>query len=402
MNRRARHGERGIGLVAIAVWIVALAVITAAAVDIARLSHTASEMQAIADAAALAGVKTLYDNGLIADGTEITDARKYANKNRFDGKDFPVTDDATGRMTVEVGHYDDAGWHPGDSPTNAVRAVATGIDVQFVTANLIGSVLGSTATGSNVTKEAIAAIGCGPQCQPQLPIMLCEPLVTNLDPDAACSNSQITIGPLTQIPSPSDTSCWSCLSPGCGANTTTYLSLFPPECGGTGQATASIGENIDISNGHNTPVLQQLQNCIAPTTANVGGSPGKNRHFFRVPTSDNCNGCVQTSEIKHFVTIKIGCTDPACTDRDHCDCTGSDASGASYNTYNCSSGSPCHVDPSNTDPRAPTTPAVIPTGPDSGIWWAKQVCDTETCTGVSFGQCGGIKGFALVDNHTAP
>ena len=399
MKRRARHGERGIGMVAIAVWIVALAVITAAAVDIARLSHTASEVQTIADAAALAGVKTLFDNNLVSDGTEVTAARNYAHLNRFDGKDFPVTDDATGAMTVDVGHYNGTTFTSGGSPTNAVRAVATGIDVQFVTANLIGSIFGSTATGSNVTKRATAAIGCGPNCQPQLPVMLCQGLVTNLDADKLCDSSKFTLGPISQIPSPTDTSCWSCLSTGCGANTQNYLNLFPPECGGTGAATASIGENIDISNGHNTPILQNLLNCIAPTSATVNGSSGKNKHFFRVPVSDNCNGCVQTGEVKNFVTLKIGCTDPNCTDRDHCDCTGTDASGRPYNTYNCSSANPCHVDPSNTDPLGPITPAVVPNGPSSGIWWAMQACDTQTCTGVAFADCGGLSGFALVDDN---
>jgi hypothetical protein len=243
-----------------------------------------------------------------------------------------------------------------------------------------------------ITKEAIASFGCGTNCQPQLPVMLCQGLVQNLDPSLPCDSSNPNFGVLSQTPSPTDTSCWSCLSPGCGANTTTYLSLFPPECGGTGSVTASVGEDIDVSNGQNTPILRQLLDCISPTSQ----PNGKNQHFFRVPVSTDCNSCVQTSKITNFVTLKIGCTDPACTDRDHCPCTGSDANGHSYNTYNCSAGSPCHVDPTNTDPTAPVTPAVIVNGPTAGIYWAKQTCDTEVCTGVGFAQCAGLGGYALV------
>jgi len=42
MAPHRRKGERGIGLLVVALWIGALAVIAAVAVDIARLSHTAS------------------------------------------------------------------------------------------------------------------------------------------------------------------------------------------------------------------------------------------------------------------------------------------------------------------------------------------------------------------------
>jgi len=80
MKRQARHGERGIGLVAIGIWIVALAVMMAVAVDIARLSHSASEVQAIADAAALSGARALYNNGRTP-GPEVAAARKAANFN---------------------------------------------------------------------------------------------------------------------------------------------------------------------------------------------------------------------------------------------------------------------------------------------------------------------------------
>jgi len=391
MKRRARHGQRGIGLVAMAVWIVALAVIMAVAVDVARLSHTAGEVQTIADAAALAGAKALYDNRGVA-GPEVDAARGVGNVNRFDGRLFPLSDNADGTMTVEAGTFDGTTFNPGGGPpANAVRAVATGKAVQFVAGNLMGAVLGNTATGSDITKEAIAAYGCGSNCQPQLPIMLCQGLVTNLDPTQPCDPASLNLGPLTQTPAPDDTSCWSCLSPGCSASTPTYLALFPPECGGTGSATASVGEDVGVSNGQNTPVLRQLLDCISPTSQ----PNGKNQHFFRVPVSTDCSHCNQNSRITNFVTLKIGCTDPACTDRDHCACTGTDALGRRYNTYDCS-GAGCHPDPSNTDPSAPTTPAVITNGPTAGIYWAKQVCDTDVCTGVSFANCGGLGGFALI------
>src|SRR5689334_5052342 len=102
MERQRRKSERGIGLVATAVWIIAFAIIMAAAVDMARLSHTASEVQVIADAAALSGARALYLNGGTP-GPEQDAAWGVAHQNSFDGKIFPASNDATGSMIVDAG-----------------------------------------------------------------------------------------------------------------------------------------------------------------------------------------------------------------------------------------------------------------------------------------------------------
>src|SRR5215813_9313321 len=93
MNRRKRHGERGIGLVAAALWFAALAVLAAVAIDIARISHTASEMQGIADAAAIAGAKAVLEAGGTA-GPEQTAAFAVANQNYFNGTQFPTSNNS--------------------------------------------------------------------------------------------------------------------------------------------------------------------------------------------------------------------------------------------------------------------------------------------------------------------
>jgi hypothetical protein len=391
MKRHGRRRERGISLMAIGIWIVALAVMAAAAVDIARLAHTASEIQSIADASALSGTRALFKTG--GDSSQAIDAaRTTGNFNMFDGKFFPLTDDSTGSMAVDTGHFDGTTYTAGGAPPNAVRARPTGKNVHFVAGNLISAFVGgSGATGSDVTKEAIAAFGCGATCRPELPLAACigtppNQVNTALSPDVPCGT--VGVAPLSQAPA-AGSSCWTCLSPSCSTGSSSLENFLPPECGTPGAAPTTLGEQIEVDNGQHDSALKALKDCIKPTA-----SGGKNWHFFRVPVIDSCS-CTGTAKIVNFVTLKIGCTDPNCTSRESCACTGSDASGLPYNTWSCSSGSPCHVADPNNDP---TKPAVQDGGSDKGIWYPQQVCDEQPCNGIVLtpGSCGGDFGLALV------
>lgn len=62
MTNRRKH-ESGIALAVVAVFMVALLGFAALGIDVARLAHTASEVQAVADAAARGGAKALLDSG---------------------------------------------------------------------------------------------------------------------------------------------------------------------------------------------------------------------------------------------------------------------------------------------------------------------------------------------------
>jgi hypothetical protein len=97
---QARPGERGVALTAVALFMVVILGFVALGIDVARLAHTATEVQTVADAAARAGAKALYD----ADGAAnagITRAKLIGNDNPMNGGPAPVAD-----VVVDEGHYD--------------------------------------------------------------------------------------------------------------------------------------------------------------------------------------------------------------------------------------------------------------------------------------------------------
>ena len=63
MRRMDRSKERGIALAVVAIALVAIFAMIVIAVDVGRFAHTASEVQAIADLAALSGAKSVLVRG---------------------------------------------------------------------------------------------------------------------------------------------------------------------------------------------------------------------------------------------------------------------------------------------------------------------------------------------------
>src|SRR6266481_6170720 len=136
-----------------ALWILAFLGLTAIAVEIARLTHTATEVQASADAAALSGAAAL-GKGL----SEVTGGQNAATANSADGHAI-----ATSSVLIEKGHYDSsaaASPHFSTSCTagtdcNAVKATITVDNVNYIMASVLNG-----QSGTNVLKNAVAAVEC--------------------------------------------------------------------------------------------------------------------------------------------------------------------------------------------------------------------------------------------------
>jgi len=68
-TKNARHGERGVTMILVAIAMVSMLAIVALAIDVITLYSARSETQRAADAAALAAAKMLVDSGVTADPT---------------------------------------------------------------------------------------------------------------------------------------------------------------------------------------------------------------------------------------------------------------------------------------------------------------------------------------------
>src|SRR5689334_20597734 len=101
MKRRHRTGERGVALALIAIALTTIFAMIVIAVDVGRFAHTASEVQSVADLAALAGAKNVLVKG---PGNAQAGANTTALQNTFDGRTF-VNDGTIASLPVEEGCY---------------------------------------------------------------------------------------------------------------------------------------------------------------------------------------------------------------------------------------------------------------------------------------------------------
>src|SRR5436190_2966706 len=115
--RNQRPREKGIALVAAGIFMVAMLALAAIAVEVARLTDTATEVQVVADVgamgAAVARARGKDEGQAIQAGTDV------ATLNFADGKHVPDTS-----IVIDAGHYDptrDPGdkFHAGENPHNA-------------------------------------------------------------------------------------------------------------------------------------------------------------------------------------------------------------------------------------------------------------------------------------------
>jgi hypothetical protein len=281
---RQSERERGVAMVLAAIFLVAIVAISAIAIEVGRLTDTATEVQIAADSAALAGAQNLVNGGDIAAASAA--GQTVASRNQTDGR-APAPED----VDIDFGSYSAAtGYTSGGAPVAgvsvpAVRATVHIPNVQYIFASVLG---GSSTT---VTKRAVAIYACTGQAQPTAPITIGLCQLQQYTQGHACSVSGST---LAQQPNPTQNSCWT-------ANTSNAPGWLPSECDGGGAPLLSVGDILagnGLSNGQMVPILRAINNCVSQGV-----------HNYVIPIINcpiaNCNNGTSLGEIVAFATIHI-------------------------------------------------------------------------------------------------
>jgi hypothetical protein len=298
-----RRGQEGFVLVLGGILLLTMFALIVVAIDIGRISHTATEVQGIADSAALAGALAVIKQG---PGNAQPAATGVASDNRFDGQAF--VDGTNGRLVVDEGSWDagTASFTPGGSPENAVRAIATGQSVRYVTAALIG-----TGPTTDIRRSAVAVIGAPSSAAVSMPLAVCSSVSNGVNPQppgpcAGGDGSVIKTIPDLQQTDPQN----SCFTGFDGQHSSsTERALLPARCGGTRVVAVSVGDMINLDNGQNATVLNAISDCVGPAQ-----SPNANDvHKFILPVIDNCSCNAATLRVVGFVEIQIDRPDQVIT-----------------------------------------------------------------------------------------
>jgi hypothetical protein len=297
MRARQRR-ESGIALVGAGIWFLALAAMVAIAIEIARLTDTATEVQVAADSGAIGGALALaqgHADQAVARGTTA------ASNNQADGRAV-----GAGGVLIEVGHYaTDPAANPhfvtpcaGGTDCNAIKATVTVDNVQYIVASLFGS------AQTSVQKTAVASAQCQGSASSPLPLAVCQQALANpLGRDDLCIDAPLKTG--LKMASAVN-ACWTTLSAGTGSNV--VQSLFPKECGGTAtsadryvilqQSIRLLGTGAGVSNS----LWDMLQCCVAC----------QSNHRFTVPVIDcpEAEPCTATGKsVIGFATLDIATPD---------------------------------------------------------------------------------------------
>src|SRR3989442_1287162 len=133
MRERAtdRRGERGVALALAAIFLTAIMAIAAIAIEVSRLTDTATEVQVAADAAALAAAEKMLSGGDA--GTASAAAQTVARQNQTDGHG-----PAASEVALEFGTYTSLTGFGAGVEINAVRATVTIPRVRFILAGIFG------------------------------------------------------------------------------------------------------------------------------------------------------------------------------------------------------------------------------------------------------------------------
>ena len=222
--RAGERSERGLALVAVAVWLGAVLALAAIAIEVAHLTTAATEVQVASDSAALAAAVALSRGKSTSEAQAA--GQSAAAANFVDGHAV----DSNG-VQIDIGHYDPApSANPHFSTTctpgvcaggcNAARATVTVSGVQYVMANILN---GQTAT--DVTKNAVADAECLGSGYANLPMAVCEGAFQQIPGDQTCGTGT---GTFVMNPNLGQTACWSGLTLPSNPSTPDFLNLFPP------------------------------------------------------------------------------------------------------------------------------------------------------------------------------
>jgi hypothetical protein len=244
------RGRRGAALVVVAVFLGALLAAAAVGVDVGRLAFTATEVQAVADAGAMAGAMTIFSNAHSGNARDpADDAIAVAHRNSVNGAPAMVA-----RGDVLLGRFDfqNGSFLAGGVPQNAVQVTARAtID------NIVAGVIGTPT--SSVARQATGAMGGVGSAAPNLPIVVGDCKFRAYENSGSCSS----LPSLSLVPDPTDNSGWTSLSAS-SASANEVNTLLPTACGGGGRPApgVGVGDMVNVLNGDATSVLQTLDACV--------------------------------------------------------------------------------------------------------------------------------------------
>ncbi len=298
------RNERGLSMVAMAVFLFAFLGIMGIAVEIARLTDTATEVQTSADSAALGAATALGQK--LTNAQVITAGQNAGAANQADGRMV----DALNGVTIVIGNYDpSANANPHFSPNcnpnganancNATKATVTVSNVRYLAASML-----THQASTTVVKEAVGVGLCQGSAFP-FPLAVCKQVFNPIPQGQTCGTPH---APFQMLPSGSggggsgtgQNACWSSLNPSVSANDAYIRSIFPAQCGGTTAIPEVFqSESIPLNNGTMTNAWKQLACCIqckgiVDYTVSLIDCPN--------PLAVNCN---QSAPVVGFATIRF-------------------------------------------------------------------------------------------------
>lgn len=362
---RQRKNERGVALVIVAVFLVVIFGFAALGIDIARLAHTATEVQTVADTAARAGALGLAANGGTP-GTGVTRAHLISGKNYMNGTTSPNSDvdvdegfidTVTGNFqcctpmasrccsnNLDMGDWSCVAADPAKCgsrsaalamPSTRVDNILAGV-FDFINPNgAFATVQDATRPNATTVVEKIAvAAPFGPTSGCRVPsgctagdwscyctkgVAPCLPIAVPSCrfPPGGC-NSNTCLPDLVVSPNGNDTAAWTSYN---SANTNDIRSIMdkPPTCQVPGQPTnpavQTVGSStINVTNGTLSSawdalkcVVENNMGCNIDANGHIIAGPGR---VFAIPVFDMGTNCgvsmsVNGAPLVGFTTIRF-------------------------------------------------------------------------------------------------
>jgi hypothetical protein len=280
-----REGERGVALAYVGFALLAFMGFAVVGVDTARIAFTASESQAVADAAATAGIRTLatiYGGGA---GNVKTDAVAIGSQNRIDGAVAPI---AAGDVQCGTWNFTNGTFAGGtcDTTSNAVRAISN-----KQVNNIVAGVFGASYVNTTVTRRATSALSAPNAARPLWPFAIKDCSFQQYASSNNCSDLPTGI----VVPNGAQTACFTTFLQN-ASSTPNIIEYLPNSCGGGGgqQDLISIGTNINLTNGAHTPDFRAMQDCF-----NQGFTD------WVVPIVACSTNCNQSAAVVAFAEVKV-------------------------------------------------------------------------------------------------
>lgn len=306
-----RRNQRGIALAYFGVAMLTLISFAVIGIDLARLAFTASEVQSVADAAALAAALAKAQNS----PDPVAQAASVAQQNKVDGE---AADVGAGDVVESVvpGYWDfDAGTFTAstwDDPTaNAAKAHAT-----KTVDNFIAAAIG--APTSSVARDAIAAIGGACDGRPLMPIAVGECFFEQFaEGDPEDPNRCSHLPSVRMSSDPIDNACYTSLGES-SASANQARRYLPPTCcqggqcgGGEAPPLVSVGDHINITNGTLGSLFQVIADCRTDGQLEWDIPIVKCNQQGSCPNgAAECVKCNQQMEVTGFAHIVIDTVQP--------------------------------------------------------------------------------------------